>query len=231
MRSENHEKPGIREQHLLRRNNNPLFDASRREVRSEDLATARLDDGQELDRFMSDFQSLVQRAVDLASNAPTETVLEIKAELDKSYQLACALPGDQTKIKQAITQLVNAVMHAIWKGIGEDDALAKQELEDEEMARRAHFSLQELPLVSALTHPDSPIGEDELLPSLLSEPDETLAPSLTIFDAEQLAVICEDARAFLTRQDPDRTLEDAWRRLELIESIYHQIQQPQRGDH
>ena len=85
--------------------------------------------------------------------------------------------------------------------------------------------------MSALTHPESPIGEDELLPSLLSEPDETLAPSLTIFDAGQLAVICEDARAFLMQQDPDRTLEDAWRRLELIESIYHQASQPQRGDH
>ncbi len=85
MRSEDNEKPGIREQHLLRRNGNPLFNTSRREVRSEDFASARLDDGQELDQFMDEFQLLVQRAVDLKPNAPTETVLEIKASLDKSY--------------------------------------------------------------------------------------------------------------------------------------------------
>ncbi|VAW80338.1 hypothetical protein MNBD_GAMMA15-1387 [hydrothermal vent metagenome] len=230
MQPENNEKPGIREQHLLRRNNNPLFNASRREVRSEDFATARLDDGQELDRFMEEFQTLVQRAVDLKPNTPSETVLEIKAALDKAYQQVCALPGDHSQTRQAITRLVEAIMRAIWNGIG-DDALARQELEDEETARRAHFSLQELPLVSALTHPDSPIGEDELLPSLLSEPEQTLAPSLTIFDPEQLEIICADARAFLTKQDPDKTLGDVWRRLELIENIYHQTQQPQRGDH
>ncbi len=224
------ERPGIREQHLLRRSNNPLFDAERREVRSEDFATARLDDGQELDRFMQEFQSLVQRAVDLKPNAPSETVLEIKAALDKSYQQVCALPGDQSQVKQAITRLVDAVMQAVRNGIG-NDALARQELDDEETARRTHFSLQELPLVTALTHPDPPIGEDELLPSLLSEPDETLAPSLTIFDREQLEVICEDARAFLAQQDPDRTIEDAWRRLELMESIYRQSQQPTHGNH
>lgn len=230
MRAENTEKPGIREQHLLRRRNNPLFDEARREVASEDLATARLDDGLELDRFMEAFQSLVQRAIDLKPNTPSEDVLEIKAALDKAYQQACALPGDQSQVKQAITQLVSAIMRAIRNGIG-NDALAAQELDDEETARRTHFSLQELPLVSALTHPESPIGENELIPSLLSEPEQTLAPSLTIFDSEQMAVLCEDARAFLLQQDPERSLEDAWRRLELMEEILHQAQQPQRGDH
>lgn len=230
MRAENTEKPGIREQHLLRRRNNPLFDEARRDVASEDLATARLDDGLELDRFMEAFQSLVQRAIDLEPNTPSEDVLEIKAALDKAYQQACALPGDQSQVKQAIIQLVSAIMRAIRSGIG-NDALASQELEDEETARRTHFSLQELPLVSALTHPESPIGENELIPSLLSEPEQTLAPSLTIFDSDQMAVLCEDARAFLLQQDPERSLNDAWRRLELMEEILHQSQQPQRGDH
>ncbi len=231
MRAENSEKPGIREQHLLRRRNNPLFDKAQHQVASEDLATARLNDGLDQDRFMDEFQSLVQRAVELKANAPSETVLEIKATLDKAYQQACALPGDQARIKQAISQLVNTIMRAIRNGIEEDDALAKKELEDEETARCAHFSLQELPLVSALTHPQSPVSEDELIPSLLSEPEKTLAPSLAIFDTDQLAILCNDARIFLSQQDPGRTLPDAWQRLELMEYIYHQMQQPQRGDH
>ncbi len=230
MRAEDSVKPGIREQHMLRRRNNPLFDEDRRDVANEDLASARLDDGLELDRFMEEFQSLVQRAIDLKPNTPSETVLEIKAALDKAYQQACALPGDQTQVKKAITQLVSAIMRAIRNGIG-DDALAEQELEDEDTARRTHFGLQELPLVSALTHPESPIGENELIPSLLSEPEQTLAPSLTIFDRGQMEVLCEDARAFLSQRDPDRTLDDAWRRLELMEEMSHQSHQPQRGDH
>ena len=62
--------------------NNPLFGEVRSKVGKDDLAQARLQDGVEKDRFITAFQALVQRAVDLQPDAPSETVLEIKAELD-----------------------------------------------------------------------------------------------------------------------------------------------------
>ncbi|HHJ13715.1 MAG TPA: hypothetical protein ENJ79_04965 [Gammaproteobacteria bacterium] len=230
MQQEDEHKPGIREQHLLRRNNNPLFDVERRRVDREELALARLDDGREAQQFMSGFQALVQRAMALGPHADSQEVLDIKSGLDRAYQQACALPGDQTEIKRAIVRLVDTIMHAIRRGIG-NDALARRELDDEEAARRVHFSLQELPLVSALTHPESPIAAEELIPSILSEPLETLAPSLTIFDRDQLEVLCQDARAFLGERDPQHRLADAWRRLDLIENLYHRMQQGQSGAH
>jgi len=217
------DRPGIREQHLLRKRDNPLFDETQRNVGKDDLAQARLEDGLERDSFINDFQSLVKKAVDLAPNTPSETILQIKEELDRSYQQACALPGDQSEIKRAIMKLVAIIMQAIWKGIG-NDAFARQQLQEEEMAREAHFALQELPLVAALTHPDSPIGEDELVPSLLSEPVESLAPALAIFDGTQIAAIYHDATALLQQQDPRHHLSDAWQRLQLIEDYYRRLQ-------
>lgn len=217
------DKPGIRERHLLRKKHNPLFDEKQGDVSNEDLARARLDDGVEMDRFMHDFQLLVQKAVDLKPNTPSETILEIKQELDRSYPRACALPGDQEQLKSAIKKLLARIMQAIRTGAG-NDAYAQQQLDDEDTARKLHFELQELPLVSALIHPHSPIAEDELIPSLLSEPAETLTPSLQLFDENQLAAILSGAEALLKQRDPQRALADAWQRMQLIEVCYRDMQ-------
>ena len=219
MNNSAHDRPGVREQHLLRRKDNPLFDADRRDVSNELLARARLEDGVEMDRFVAEFQALVQKAVDLEPNAPSETILEIKEKLDRSYQMACALPGDQTQVKNAVRKLVAAIMQAIRAGIG-NDAYAAQKLEDEEMARQIHFEMQELPLVCALTHPESPVAEDELIPSLLSEPCETLKPTLQMFDEQQLAELYRRATEFLQDRDPEHKLAGAWLGLQEIGDYY-----------
>jgi hypothetical protein len=216
-------RPGVREQHLLRKMDNPLFGEVRNRVGKDDLAQARLEDGIERDRFLLAFQSLIQRAVDLPANAPSEAVLELKEELDRSYQQACALPGDMTSIKQSITRLIDITMQAIRAGAG-SDAHAQQQLIEEDIARRAHFELQEIPLVAALMHPDSPVGGDELIPALLSETPDSLAAALTLFDDQQLATVCHDAGALLAQLDPERRLADAWARLQLIEDHYRQLQ-------
>jgi hypothetical protein len=216
-------KPGVRERHLLRKRQNPLFDAHQSDVSNEQLATARLDDGVEMDGFHRDFQLLVRRAVELEPNTPSDTILELKEELDRAYQRACALPGDQAEIKNSIKKLLTLIMQAVRSGSG-NDAYAKRQLDDEEAAREVHFELQELPLVSALTHPDSPIAEDELVPSLLSEPVETLEPSLQLFDEGQLACILSDAEKLLQLKDPQRRLADAWQALKLIEACHRDRQ-------
>ncbi len=215
-------RPGVREAHLLRRKNNPLFDAAVREVSNEALAKARLEDGMEMDRFMQDFQALVQRAVALEPNTPSETILELKEALDRCYQQACGLPGDQAPVKQAIRKLVDVIMNAVRSGIG-NDAYAARQLDEEDMARQTHFQLQELPLVAGLTHADSPIAENELVPSLLSEDDSSLRSCLMLFDDSQLATICHDAGQLLADIDPGKRFSDAWRRLEIIRDYYRSI--------
>lgn len=209
------EHPGVREAHLLRKRNNPLFRPAARAVTNEQLASARLEDGVEMDNFMRDFRELVQQAADLEANTPSETVLELKEQLDQSYQRACALPGDQSQVKDAIRKLIVIIMQAVRGGIG-NDSYAAARLDEEDTARRTHYALQELPLVAALTHPESPVGEDELIPSLLSEDDDTLLRCLLIFDSTQVAAICSDAADYLDEIDPEHNLSDAWRRLGLL---------------
>ena len=213
------EHTGIREQHLLRKKDNPLFEASEQDVSNEVLAKARMEDGVEMDAFMSEFQTLVQRAAALEANTPSETILEIKEQLDRSYQQCCALPGDQAAVKAAIRKLIETIMRAVESGIG-NDAYAQRKLEEEVLARELHFKLQELPLVAALTAENSPVAEKELVPSLLSEPAETLALTLQLFDESQMAAIFNEASTFMENKDPERKLMDAWLRLQLIERTW-----------
>ncbi len=228
MNTDTKHKPGIREQHLLRKKHNPLFAGEQSDVGADELVRARIDDGAEMDVFLRDFQQLVQQAVDLEPNTPSDTILEIKQELDRSYQQACTLPGDQEQIKTAIKKLLASIMHAIRVGAA-DDSYAQQQLDEEDAARKLHFELQELPLVSALTHPQSPIAADELIPSLLSEPAETLLPSLQIFDENQIASILLGAETLLKEKDPQHKLDEAWQRLRLIETWHHTVQ-PNSGN-
>lgn len=215
-------QPGVREAHLLRKKDNPLFDAPAREITNEALAEARLKDSLEMDQFMQDFQALVRRAVAFKPDEPSDSVLELKEELDRCYQRACGLPGDQAEVKTAIRKLVAAIMQAVRSGIG-NDAYAARQLDEEDLARQTHFELQELPLVAALTHSDSPIAENELVPSLLSEDDDNLSRSLMLFDEGQLAAICHAAERLLSDIDPDKKIADAWRRLDIIRDYYRNI--------
>lgn len=214
-------KAGIREQHLLRKQDNPLFDG-KQPVTPRQLAEARLADDLERDSFVENFTALVQRAANLNPSTPSETVLEIKEDLDRSYQQACALPGEQEKFKDAIRKLVKVIMDSVWRGVA-DDQYAQQQLRDEQFARDMHFQLQEVPLVSALTHPNSPITEDELIPSVLSEPVSDLAMALQVFDENQIEVLYLDAGAFLHHKDPEHKLADAWARLTFIGSYLRKL--------
>ncbi len=222
MNPQSENRPGVRESHLLRKRNNPLFSDEARSVSNESLAAARMADGVEMDQFVQEFQTLVQRVVDLEPNTPSETILEIKEQLDHSYQRVCALPGDQSAIKKAIRQLIDVIMKAVRNGIG-NDAYAERQLEEDMIARDAHFELQELPLAAALTHAESPISEEEFVPSLLSEDDDSLERCLLLFDENQLAAICNDSEVYLAKVDPDKKLVDGWRRLALIHNYYRRL--------
>ena len=47
------------------------------------------------------------------------------------------------------------------------------------------MNLLEYPVVSHLLREDSPVGEEELVPTLLSEEEETIKVLMTLFDAQE----------------------------------------------
>ncbi len=184
--------PGAHERRLQRCADNPLFDPTRRQVIQIEITQAQRRDSTDAARFLTAFRTLVQRAVDLQPQEDSEVILKLKEDLEQAYEQCCGLAGERGDIKAALQKLIGMVMQAVWRG-AENDLVAQANLREEETARRLHFELLEEPLVADLIRPDSPIAQDELAATLLSESETAVAAALTLFDADQLTLLCTDA--------------------------------------
>lgn len=215
--------PGRHERQFLRRRGNALF--ARPAGRDDDaglLESQRLDHEELLD-FLGRLRETVQRAVSLKPQSDSDTVMQLKADLERLYELSCSLPDEQDGNKAAIRQLLAVIVETMRRHTG-NDPLAQQELEMAEQARLAHFQLLETRLVAELLHPQSSIGADELVPTLLSSDAAELKVALKLFDPEQLRQLCHDGRRLLAELDPQQQrLPPAWERLELIQQRLSQV--------
>jgi len=191
-------KPGRRERHLRRRHENPLFAWPPVEVVPEDLLAAQKADHESMEAFRETFRELMHKAADLPPNAGSEVVLHLKEELERHYEESFGLPEDHRAEQAAIRKLIDLIMSAVRRSV-DADPLALRELADEKEARTAHFRLLEQPLVADILHPETPIGPDELAPSLLCASPAEVEAVLEVFDVDQLALLAAEASALLTR--------------------------------
>ena len=210
------ERPGRHERHFRRRLGNRLLpNPLPADFRQEDLLEVQRLDHEELLQFLTGLRETVQRAVELQPREESQVVLDLKAELEKMYETACGLADEQGGNKSAIRQLIAVIMDKIRQGAS-GDALAAQELAQEETARTTHFQLLEYPLIADLLHPESLIAANELAGVLLTDPENEVAEALTLFDQAQLEVICDDARNLL---EETALLSDYAQRLNLLQSF------------
>jgi hypothetical protein len=75
----------------------------------------------------------------------------------------------------------------------------------------------EYPLISDLMRPDTPISQEELIPTLLQADQDELEAVLWMFEPEQLVAIRQDAESLLgQRLSQGVELPGAWANLQLI---------------
>lgn len=190
---------GAHQRHLLRRQDNPLFPAHLRLVDAASLDAARARDAEELQAFAVSFRQLLEQATGLKPNEESEVLLELKGKLDEAYTRCASLGGEVVQLQQAVARLTGVIMTAIRSGAGQDPQ-ALQELEQEQLARESHYRLLEQALVADLMRPDSPIGAEELVPTLLSEDEAGLEAVLWLFEPQALAALCQEGRSLLAQQ-------------------------------
>lgn len=207
-------QPGMHERHLQRKINNPLFELQ--QITHSDISAVQITDNQARDHFMPDFNSLLQEVADLTGQVETEILNALKERLDKSYSQASALPGDIVPFKQAIRKLITVITTSVMRN-SEQDPMATSKLEEENAARLLHYDLQDMTLIADITNKDSPITEDELVASLLSESEAGLAAALPMFSKHQLLQIQANAEINLTAlRQKGQDMTQAWQNMELI---------------
>ncbi|MBE0509185.1 MAG: hypothetical protein K0A95_09995 [Chromatiales bacterium] len=205
---------GMYERHLLRKDRNPLFGSP--DHPPEAYLEARRLDRLEQQRFEQDMRSVIQQAINLEPNAESEVVLALRGRLDELYTRCSGLGDHCVEHKQALRKLIDIVMKAVWQAAA-DDPQARMELEQEELARQQHFLLLEYPLIADMMRPDTPIAQDELIPTLLQAEEDELEAVLWMFEPQQLGDICSQADALLRELTTQgHALTSAWRNLEMI---------------
>ena len=187
--------PGCQETYLKHLYNNQLL-AHEETITQDMVNAAHQQDLDEVTNFREEFVSLVNEAAELKPNTDSETILKLKEDLDRLYEQCAGLTGNNADFKKGIRKLVKVVMQAIWAGAG-NDAMAQQELSQEEAARAQHYELLEIPLVSHMLRPDSPIKPEQLVPILLGEDVEHVSQILTMFDHEHLVDMTQQAEKLL----------------------------------
>lgn len=197
------EQPGRHERHFRRKLDNELFPEPIRNPEDDDLLEVQRQDHEELIGFLTALRETVQQAVELKANEESQVILDLKERLDKLYEQSAGLADEQSGNQEALRQLIAVIMKTLWAAA--TDPQAESELQQETSARAAHFELLREPLVADLLHPESPIGEGELVPTLLSESESAVAAALNLFDEDQLALLVGEAHALLDAKDPHAT--------------------------
>lgn len=192
------EFPGSAERHLLRRCDNPLFEADKTSLEDEQLVIVQQADHDEILAFQQGFKEALDVISTLNMNEESEVILKLKEQLEQLYEQSCRLGDEQAENQQAIIKLLAVIMNAIRQGAG-NDAQALQELDQEELARKHHFQLLQSPLVADLLDPNSVIAPPHLVPTLLSSDKDELTLVLQIFDEAQLLWLIKEADDLIER--------------------------------
>ena len=196
------ENPGAHERHLIRRHQNILFAERSTEIGSDSLQQTQKLDHDILQQFMLDFREVMNATVALKPNEDSEVILAVKDKLDKLYATSNSVADDQTKVQQSLRKLIDVVMQSVKKG-AENDPQAMQELAQEESAREAHFAFLQSKLVADILDPDSPIENEDLLPTLLCAEKDDLALATQLFDKEQITFILQQGKVLLDQLNSD----------------------------
>ncbi|MGB1110801.1 MAG: hypothetical protein ACPG4N_10625 [Gammaproteobacteria bacterium] len=188
--------PGPRERHLKRQHRNPLFkDVGM--ITQKQVNLARQEDLAELESFTEALQALVKEAMELKPNVESDVVLGLKERADKLYEQAAGLGGKLDSEMEALKKLTAVIMASVRRGAGVDPT-ALNELDQEDQARQDHYALLRYPLVADLLRPDSPIGREHLVASLLTAETDELRAAIRLFEPEQAGELLDEARALAT---------------------------------
>jgi len=196
------ENPGAYERHLIRRHENILFNDRLTEVTSNSLQQNQKIDHDILQQFMLDFRAAVNKAVALKPNEDSEVILAVKDQLDKLYATSVSVADDQSRVQESIKKLTHVVMQSVRKGAAQDPK-ALQELAQEDSAREANYAFLESKLVADILDPNSPIENEDLLPTLLCADKDDLALAAQLFDLEQIKFLLEQGKLLLDKLDAE----------------------------
>jgi len=189
--------PGCRERHLRRKLDNPLFPPAERQATVEQLTAEQRRDDDELNGFLGEVKTLVSRVGALSPDSELAEIDALTRRADAYYERCLGLPGDQRRVKSALIKLIAELTRLNMQTMRDSNSLLA--LQDEQVQRLARFTRLEFALTGDLCREQSPIREEELAATLLSEPPDAVAAALNLFDHDKVTALRRRAADLVAR--------------------------------
>ena len=188
--------PGAFERHLIRRYNNPLFAPERREITHAEIDEAKAQDARDIQRLDENWNRLIAEIRALPEKITSSTVDDLRERIDELIQIGLGIGGHAHGITSKAKELRQMLIQTWAKGLeGHPDA--KLALEKSERFNQEYGARFENPFVAELSRENSPIPEEEIIASLLTEKPETIAIVLSFSEPDPRQSIRQSAIALL----------------------------------
>lgn len=155
--------PGCFERHLQRRHSNPLFSQTRQQVTSDELQQARSKDDFDMKECVKKYGIHHVSSRGLHDNSPIADVLQCLKDTQDLLSLVASVGGDLTTEAAVLEQLESSLESRLKSDLSEGHKLL-------ESTHSLSF-VERIPLFAQIKRPDTPIMENEILPSLVTDGD------------------------------------------------------------
>jgi len=184
--------PGCWERHLQRQHDNLLFAKTAEAIDQHKVDHAQQQDEDERQTFMTAFKVLLLSFGDLKAQEESQRILDLQADIDTLYADCASLGGDFHAEKAGLRKLSELIVKSILSSTDHDEETL-QNLDTEHKARKMHFALLEHSLIAHILRQNSPIEQNQLVATLLSEDDSSLRAAMSLFNMEQQQTLCQIA--------------------------------------
>jgi hypothetical protein len=194
------DKPGCFEGHLQRRYNNLLFPEERRSVTIAELQRAQTKDDYDLKDLQEKFVVFLKDFSIIRSGTTFEQLSSFRERIDSLLERACQVGGNIDAVMERLDTLRTALTDDLYQALADNSIKDTYgALQKAEQFNRHGVKIFRNPFVAQLLRKDTPIEPKDIVPSLLSEPIETVLIALEALD--------EDARAALASGSGQRVKE------------------------
>ncbi len=192
------DNPGAFEQHLQRRNNNPLFPPNRRIVKQADIGAATA-------RDQRDYQALIARRVRLLEDtlrlpdivSPSQ-INELRERVEELIRDAVGVGGPAFQLAERMKEHRQRLIES-WREALSGNAEALRRLDEADEHWHTGAAIFDSPFIAQMTRKDGPIPSGDAIPALLSEKPQTIATAMSLFkDPQKKAIIQAEAASILS---------------------------------
>jgi len=168
------EIPGCYERHLQRKYRNPLFPLDEREVTADMIHQAQLQDVEDGEHLQQEFTRILERINKLPGRISWNRMNKLREEIEEITTMSLAVWGVKgKKIYSQLQKLRRSLIAAGREGLSDNPEGLKRLREAERYYNKGKKGFENT-FVAQMQRPNSPILSAEVLPSLLSEPPETI---------------------------------------------------------